>query len=323
MPLIVQDVCGKNLWTGKKDTNLEKGSSPKFLAVAASLLLLVILAASLPCFAASEPHSALDGAAGITEEQKTFLKLINQERKKKRLPEVSLGDENHQAAARLRAKELTEKYSYIRPNGKRDFTVLEEFEIRDVSVGEAYIGGCSTPEAAMQEWMQISFTRERILNEDAATVSVGSCTGGAYQNYWVLIFTYPAESCVEEFRQEILELVNAEREKEGLPALEMGDAALTAAAQLRAQEIAQQASHTRPDGRSCFTALEDCGSTDRPVGENAAWGCASPEEVVKAWMKSPAHRESILDPDAGKLGVGYYYDASSEYGHQWIQLFAE
>ena len=39
--------------------------------------------------------------------------------------------------------------------------------------------------------MNLDFARERILNADATTVSVGHYEGGAYGNYWVLIFSYP------------------------------------------------------------------------------------------------------------------------------------
>lgn len=294
------------------------------------MVLLLLLVTPLSAFAQSDRGMA-QGAeqtnsifdAIPSAEQQTLLRLINKERQQMGLPKVILGDSNHNAAAQLRAKELATSYSYTRPNGKSDFTVLEDFGITDISTGEAYIAGCSTPEDAMREWMQINFTRERILNEKATTVSIGRYTGGTYQNYWVLIFSYPENSCEESYQSEVLNLVNKAREKEGLCDLEMGDEALTAAAQLRAHEIAQTASHTRPNGTICFTALDDCGSTDNAVGENAAWGCVTPEEVVDAWMESPSHRENILNPEAGKMSVGYYYDASSEYGHQWIQLFAE
>ena len=62
---------------------------------------------------------------------------------------------------------------------------------------------------------------------------------------------------------------------------------------------------------------------DAAAGENAAWGSVSPEEVVNAWMNSEGHRANILDPEARAMGVGYYYNSSSTWGHQWIQLFTK
>ena len=238
-------------------------------------------------------------------------------RKSKELDAIAI------AAAMERAEELAVSYSYVRPNGQRDFTVLAENGISDVSIGENYMAGCSTPDAAMDQWMATDFTRERILNADATTVSVGYYEGGVYNNYWVLIFSYPENSHTEDYRQEVLDLVNVQRAKYGLTALEMGDDDLTAAAQTRAEEIAVVNSHVRPDGSKCFTVLKDYGVTDTPTGENAAWGSVSPEEVVNAWMNSEGHRANILNPEARKMSVGYYYNSNSTWGHQWIQIFTK
>ena len=229
----------------------------------------------------------------------------------------------HNAAAAERAEELATTYSYVRPNGQRDFTVFAENGIGDVSVGENYLAGVSTPDSAMDQWMNLDFARERILNADATTVSVGHYEGGAYGYYWVLIFSYPENSHTDDFRQEVLDLVNVERAKYGLTPLVMGDANLTAAAQKRAEEIATVNSHTRPDGSKCFTVLKEYGVTAAPTGENAAWGSVSPQEVVDAWMQSEGHRANILNPEARAMGVGYYYNSSSTWGHQWIQIFTK
>ena len=62
---------------------------------------------------------------------------------------------------------------------------------------------------------------------------------------------------------------------------------------------------------------------DAAAGENAAWGSVSPEEVVNAWMNSEGHRANILNPEARKMSVGYYYNGNSTWGHQWIQIFTK
>ena len=51
--------------------------------------------------------------------------------------------------------------------------------------------------------MNIDFTRERILNADATTMSVGHYEGGVYNNYWVLIFSCPENSYTSNYRQEV------------------------------------------------------------------------------------------------------------------------
>ena len=306
----------------------------KNIAAAAMTLAVVFGFASLKPVTASAAQAEAPVSASIEEEnsyisyqdeiyQKDFLRLVNKERANAGLNPVRLGDSSHNGAAQERAEELAASYSYVRPNGQRDFTVFAENGIDDVSVGENYMAGVSTPDAAMDQWMNLDFARERILNADATTMSVGHYEGGAYNNYWVLIFSYPENSYTSDYRQEVLDLVNVERAKYGLQPLVMGDANLTAAAQKRAEEIATVNSHTRPDGTKCFTVLNEYGVKDAPTGENAAWGSVSPKEVVKAWMNSEGHRANILDPEARKMGVGYYYNRSSAWGHQWIQIFTK
>ena len=50
--------------------------------------------------------------------------------------------------------------------------------------------------------------------------------------------------------------MNVERAKESLSALKE-DANLAKAASLRATEIVENTSHTRPNGSDCFTAIEN------------------------------------------------------------------
>lgn len=307
-------------------------STMKNIAAAAMTLAVVFGFAGFKPVTANAAQAAVPAAASVEEEnsyfeedayQRSFLTLINNERAQAGLAPVALGDSSHNAAAMKRAEELAVSYSYVRPNGQRDFTVLAENGISDVSTGENYMAGCSTPDSAMDQWMATDFTRERILNADATTVSVGHYEGGVYNNYWVLIFSYPENSYTSDYRQRVLDLVNAERANYGLHPLVMGDAKLTAAAQHRAEEIATVNSHVRPNGSKWYTVLSEYGVTDAASGENAAWGSVSPEEVVTAWMNSEGHRANILDPEARAMGVGYYYNSSSTWGHQWIQLFTK
>lgn len=127
----------------------------------------------------------------------------------------------------------------------------------------------------------------------------------------------------EAYQNEFLRRVNNERAKAGLKPVQLGDSSHNSAAQRRAEEIATVNSHVRPNGTKWYTVLSEYGVTDAAAGENAAWGSVSPEEVVNAWMNSEGHRANILDPEARAMGVGYYYNSSSTWGHQWIQLFTK
>ena len=105
---------------------------------------------------------------------------------------------------------------------------------------------------------------------------------------------------------------NAERAKYGLKALAV-DAGLTAAAQIRAREIAQVFSHIRPDGTSCFTV------SDKVFGENIARGHNSVNRVMAAWMTSEGHRANILRASYGSIGVACIQTNGI---YCWVQLFS-
>lgn len=119
----------------------------------------------------------------------------------------------------------------------------------------------------------------------------------------------------ERFIEEVIELTNAEREKEGLPALSTMTK-LDKAAQIRADELKEKYSHDRPDGTRCFTVLDDVNINGySAVGENIALGQRSPEQVVQAWMNSDGHRRNIMNVQFEKIGVGYADN------NGWVQLF--
>ncbi|MBR2109342.1 MAG: hypothetical protein IJ932_05290 [Ruminococcus sp.] len=121
----------------------------------------------------------------------------------------------------------------------------------------------------------------------------------------------------ETYEAEVIKLVNAERAKQGLSALSKNDGAVNAA-RVRAKEIVSSFSHTRPDGRSCFTAASDLGVTYRTAGENIAYGYSTPAQVVNGWMNSEGHRKNILSKSFNKIGVGCYSSSGVLY---WSQFF--
>ena len=77
------------------------------------------------------------------------------------------------------------------------------------------------------------------------------------------------------YAAQVVSLVNAERAKQGLPALTVSTA-VQQAAQTRAGELQTSFSHTRPSGASCFTALTEAGVSYTRAGENIAYGQSTP-----------------------------------------------
>lgn len=119
------------------------------------------------------------------------------------------------------------------------------------------------------------------------------------------------------YAAQVIALVNQERAKEGLAALQY-DAALEKAANIRAKETEVSFSHTRPNGTSFSTVLQENGVSYHGTGENIAYGQQTPEEVMTGWMNSPGHRANIMNKNFTKIGVGFYESNGVKY---WEQLF--
>lgn len=124
------------------------------------------------------------------------------------------------------------------------------------------------------------------------------------------------ESSISD-KTEIFQIVNKRRAEAGVsPLVYRND--LEAAADKRAKEISRYFSHTRPDGRSCFTAVSDDGITYRAVGENIAYGYRTAASVMNGWMNSEGHRRNILSPDFTGMAVGEYIENGIKYH---VQIF--
>ncbi|MCH1627281.1 CAP domain-containing protein [Ferdinandcohnia quinoae] len=120
-----------------------------------------------------------------------------------------------------------------------------------------------------------------------------------------------------QFEAKVIELTNAQRSKNGLPALKT-DSALSKVARAKSTDMQQKNyfSHTSPTYGSPFDMMKQFGVTYRTAGENIAKGQPSPEQVVNAWMNSAGHRKNILSKDFTHIGVGH-----TSNGNYWTQEF--
>ena len=127
-----------------------------------------------------------------------------------------------------------------------------------------------------------------------------------------------AEDASKAYIAEVFRLTNEERAKAGLPALKQDDNLMKAAAK-RAVEISEEFSHTRPDGRSCFSIFSEYGVYYWSAAENIAYGYRTPEIVMNGWMNSSGHKANILDSSMTHIGIGFYEKGGTKY---WVQDFA-
>ena len=125
---------------------------------------------------------------------------------------------------------------------------------------------------------------------------------------------------LENYAQDVLDLVNAERAKVGSPPVSLSSALMNFA-EIRANELKTLFSHTRPDGTYYLSIIDDTYPSTY-TGENIAAGVPSAEEVMNLWMNSEGHRANILRKSHTELGVGFYYNPDSYYKYYWTQHFA-
>ncbi|PEB82875.1 serine protease [Bacillus cereus] len=129
----------------------------------------------------------------------------------------------------------------------------------------------------------------------------------------------PAEEAksLSEFEQRVVELTNAERTKQGLPALQI-DTELSKVARIKSEDMQKNNyfDHNSPTYGSPFDMMKKFGISYKSAGENIAQGQRTPEEVVQAWMNSAGHRANILNSGFTHIGVGYV-----ESGNYWTQQF--
>jgi uncharacterized YkwD family protein len=117
------------------------------------------------------------------------------------------------------------------------------------------------------------------------------------------------------FEEQVVQLVNQQRAKQGLrPLTHRAD--VKNVAQKKAEDMinSNYFSHTSPNYGSPFDMLKSFGISYSYAGENIAKGQKTPQEVMNAWMNSSGHRANILKPEYDAIGVGFYHGA-------WVQLF--
>lgn len=125
------------------------------------------------------------------------------------------------------------------------------------------------------------------------------------------------DSEITSYEQQVIELVNEQRAKNGLKAL-TANWELSRVARYKSQDMHDKKyfSHTSPTYGSPFDMMKSFGISYRYAGENIAQGYKTPAAVMGGWMNSSGHRANILNSSYTQIGVGYVAD-----GNYWTQMF--
>ncbi len=104
--------------------------------------------------------------------------------------------------------------------------------------------------------------------------------------------------------EEILNLVNTDREKHGLNDLVLSQT-LSLAAEAKASDMVSRNyfAHTGPDGTNPWYWFKILGYNYAYAGENLAEGYTDAKDLENSWMNSPSHRANILSPFYSDVGL--------------------
>jgi len=117
-------------------------------------------------------------------------------------------------------------------------------------------------------------------------------------------------------------LLNRARIARGMPRLRINPR-LSRAARRHTRDMVRHHyfSHTSPRSGEMTARIKRTGylgpARSWSIGENIAWGASymgSPRAIVKAWMRSPGHRNNILNPAFREMGIGVVAAAPSRTG---------
>lgn len=127
-----------------------------------------------------------------------------------------------------------------------------------------------------------------------------------------------SENIYTDLINEVYEITNNYRSLVGVPSLTL-DSSLVEAANIRAKELSDSFSHTRPNGSSCFTVLSELGISYGTAGENIAAGYSSSQSVMEGWRSSSGHYQNIISSKFKQIGIGVNIINNQYY---WVQIFS-
>lgn len=215
---------------------------------------------------------------------------------------------NTKSTTSVETTESTITYTTVTENTTTETTTESITEVTEQTATTATTATATTEESSPEETKQV--TKDTTQETSATTTTELQTTKPVEVLNAKSMPTFEGPTADELYT---LELINAEREKVGLPALTF-NYKLYNCAKLRADETEEKLSHTRPNGKKFYTVLEDYGIPhEKCLGENIAFNFKEVDAAFDALMNSQSHKDNILHEmyssvsiGITELGNGYY-----------------
>lgn len=119
--------------------------------------------------------------------------LINEKRKANGVDELEWNDSIAEACD-VRAHELAEKFSHLRPDGTLGIAIYDDIGLDCEAEGENIVSGRNTPKGAVAAWMNSAGHKKVLLNKKFTDSAIGFYYDeDKNQCYWVQLFARPKD----------------------------------------------------------------------------------------------------------------------------------
>lgn len=180
--------------------------------------------------------------------------------------------------------------------------LLLALPLRDGITTETRSSRFASKLAMQSEWVNRKLA---IVFDEAIRQTMNSLTVHPKSNESIpLSFNYTKAVPRASLEEQMLEMVNKEREKNGLKLLK-ADPEMTSVARAHSNDMFSRGyfAHVNPDGKNPFQRMKDANVSFIAAGENLA--LAQTVEIAHInLMNSPGHRANILNPAFGRVGIG-------------------
>ena len=233
------------------------------------------------------------------ELQGRILALLNEHRQSMRLVPLALHP-GLCAAAAAHSQDMADKsfFAFEQPGQPGIAGHLKHSGYRGRTV-PAITMGQTTAEAVVQLLLGSAAHRRNLLDGESRDLGVA-----VTRARWTLVLGSPPAEASDDLRGRLLTLLNAQRALSTAPPLRLS-APLAAVAQSYAEDMARRSffAFQTPEGEP-LTAQAQRAGFDGRLAPALVKGYTSPEAALDTWMKSPANRQNILDPQLVQLGIG-------------------
>lgn len=162
-----------------------------------------------------------------------------------------------------------------------------------------------------------------LIHSDEAVIAEDSNQNES--NFIVQIKPPPQSIDQDLIENTIFELVNQLRSEQSVKQLKKNEV-LKLAAEIRAVEIEESFSHTRPNGTEPFTVLSEKHTNYDyfMAGENLAMATYHRDDeymaqlIFNGWVESNDHYKTMINPDFEEIGIGVHYDGKILYCTQFF-----